>query len=872
MRVGYRWLLKTAGLRPDEAPLAEVARRLTMAGLEVEGVTDLGAGHGKIVTARILTRERHPNADKLSLCDVDAGGGTTYRIVCGANNMGPGDLVPLALPGAELPGGVKIREGKIRGEASQGMMCGAREMGWSDDADGLLILPPDGPPSGPSDGPPDADGGDGLYGLGEPFDALIELKVTPNHPDCLAMRGLARELRAGLGLPPLTDTAPAVEEAGAPAAIAVKVRLDEPGRCPRYTGRVIRGVTVGPGPVWLTRAVESAGLRAINNVVDVTNYIMLLHGQPLHAFDLARVEGGEVIIRTASTGEKATLLDGTEATLTADDLLIADAAKAIAVAGVMGCANSEITATTVDVFVECAAFAPTGVRRTARRLGKITDSSTRFERGIDVGTLDEVLDRATAMIVRVAGGAAAPGRLEAGPGVEPTPAIDLDCGRVRTLLGMAGADGTAELTDREIRGALVALEFVVEAADAGNPALLRVGVPGWRPDVAREDDLLEEVARVVGYDRIPETLPRLESRPSDRPAARRHADTTRDLMVRLGLLEASTYGFVAEAWLATLGYEEARDGWIRVRNPLSAEFGVMRPSLVPGLLAAALANQNHGTNDVRLFEVGQVFRARAGEAAAGPACSGAAAIADLRLAPVEETAAFAALISGPATEATWRGAAKPADFFDGKALAEGLLGAFGVEPGSAEYRPVTESDLAGPGGADLRLLHPGKSAIACMPAGAGGSESPRVLLAVGELHPAVRQALGLKRAVQMVFGRLDALGAASGGARRPVRAVPEFPSMTRDLALVASNETPASEIAAVIVRRAKSLLAGLRLFDMYEDDRLRAEGRRSLAYQLRFEAADRTLTDDEVNQCLEKILADLKAKLGVELRAAAVVG
>lgn len=858
MRVSYRWLLRALGMEAKDLPLAEVVERLTMAGIEVEAVLDLGAGSGRVIAARILERVPHPNADKLGLCQVDAGGPEPLKIVCGAPNADPGSLVPLAAIGASLPNGMTIERRKVRGEVSEGMMCSARELGWSEEAAGLLILPPEGEEGS-------------LYRKGEPFDALLDIKITPNRPDCLSVRGLVRELRASilsnrsaaeagtpLSAPQVALCQPPLDESGPAASELVQVRLDAPDACPRYLGRVIRGVKVGPSPLWLRRAVESAGIRSISNIVDVTNYILVESGQPLHAFDLARVAQSTVVIRRASEGEKVVTLDGQEATLTADDLLIADPEKPIALAGIMGCGNSEISDETTDVFLECAWFAPAVIRRTSKRLAKSTDSSYRFERGVDWQALPELVDRAAALIAHVGGGTVAPGVLTAGPGIEPQPPIALRVDRVSRLLGLP-------LSKEEVENALLALDFMIEPPfpsalselPAGDDSVvLQVRVPAFRPDITREADLIEEIARVVGYNRIPEELPRLQLRPSAAPREERTASRVRASLAGSGFLETTSYSFLAAEALERLGYPAAPGSRaVRLKNPLSAEYAVMRPSLVPGLLETLLYNQNHGNPDVRLFEIGKTFLAAEGEASR--------AGGDL---PVEEHIEFAALIAGSAGEPSWRAPARPADFYDMKGVAETLLADFGLREADVEFVRPDAEELAGA----CRVLHPGKSAVVRLAQGGKDAKKEKEgagakLFALGELHPAVRAELELKRTVYLLFGRVDALMPFLD--RLPaLREIPAFPPVTRDLALVADRTTPAAEIESVIARRAKSLLASLRLFDLYEGDRIPA-GKRSLAYQLRFAAPDRTLTDDEVNQVIEKILGDLKAKLDVELRA-----
>ena len=813
MQVSYRRLLHTLG---REIPLDELLDRLIMIGLEVESFTDLGMKSGKVVIARILEMEPHPNADSLVVAQVAANRETPYNIVCGAKNMGPGDRVPLALEGATLPNGITLKKSKIRGVASEGMMCSGDELGITDDHSGLILLPDD----------------DELYPIGAPFDALIDIKITPNRPDALSLMGLARDIAAVFELDPPAFPSTEVAESGAPASESAKVTVEAPDACPRYAGRVVRGVKVGPSPRWLARAVEMGGSRSINNIVDVTNYVLQEVGHPLHSFDLDLVAGGDVRVRRAQDGEGVITLDGQEVKLTAADLLIADPEKPIALAGIMGCGNTEIHDGTTNVFLECAYFTPAVIRATSKRLGKSTDSSYRFERGIDAHNLDAVVDFAARLTAEVSGGIVAPGRLVAGPGVPDFAAIELSLARVRAMLG-------TELSEAQATGALERLGFALEPA---GDAAWRVTPPSWRPDVEGEADLVEEIGRIVGYDRIPAQLPRLTSVGSAPSSEAAMADLVRRELASAGFFEAYNYSFLSAEALKRCGFETPEG--LALTNPLSAEYAQMRPSLIPGLLESVLHNQNHGNPDVALFEVGRVYEP-------------AAATEDARdRTGVHETMQFAAVMAGRGNGGNWRDAASVADYATVRGAAERLLARLKIGAVAARRLDAAAGDPAW----TASVFHPGKSAALTQ---AGGKET---LLFVGELHPRLKESLGLKRPCVLLTGVLDNLTAAYAQATAfKVRSVAVYPGVSRDLALVADRDTPAADIAAVIAARVKTMLTDLQLFDVYEGDRL-PEGRRSLAYTLTFGAADRTLTDVEVNKTIEKILADLKAKLGVELR------
>ncbi len=795
MIVSYRWLTSVLG---QELPIHQLIDRLTMSGLEIEALHDLGVVSGKILVARILEIAPHPNADQLVLCRVDAGRTEPLRIVCGAKNMKEGDLVPLAVEGAELPCGVTIKRSKIRGETSEGMMCSARELGWSEDASGLLILPPD-----------------WVYQVGQPFDALLDIKVTPNRADCLSVLGVARDLAAALSLSAPRLSPRSLKEGTQPASDFASVRIDAPDGCPRYTGRVIRGVTIGPSPLWLARAVESAGMRSINNVVDVTNYILAELGHPLHAFDLDLVHEGTIIVRYAHEGESVRTLDGQEHSLLPSDLLIADPEKPIALAGIMGCGNTEIHEGTRNVFLECAYFHPPVIRRTSKRLAKVTESSYRFERGTDWSALDAIVDRAAALITEVAGGEICVGRFDVGPGVQPPQPIELSLPRCIAHSGLS-------LTIEQAAKPLHDLGFMVEILDSQT---LRAVPPAIRHDVQREADLVEEIVRIVGYDNVPTVLPYVPSVASKPAPEDQLAAILRDVCVEHGLAEVMNYSFLSAEAIRRAGFD--LDVAVPLGNPLSAEYALLRPSLVPGLLETVLFNQNHQAPDVHLFEIGKVFH-RDATSETG----------------FTEHWQFAAVLSGSEMARSWRSGPRPADFFDGKSLAVAILSRLCVD--DVEAQPL----------ADSPYLHPGKSAVL--------SRNGTPLLIVGQLHPRIRVACELKREPIFVIADFEPLLTLLENVPK-YRDIPAFPVVARDLALVADRDVPASAIEDTIRKRAKSLLASCLLFDVYEGERIPA-GKRSLAYQLRFSAPDRTLTDEEVNQLVQKIVSDLKAKLGVELR------
>lgn len=622
MKISLEWLADYVEL-PESADA--LAAALTDGGTEVVGRVTRGNVPDKVVVAQILSSEQHPNADRLSVCQVDDGSGQPRQIVCGAKNYRVGDKVPLALPGAVLGPDFKIKSGKLRGVASEGMMCSAKELALADDAEGLLILP-----AGAAVGAPVSQ----LF----PPDTVLELEVTPNRPDLLGYRGVAREVAAltGLALKNSGDVPlpPAV------AASAEAVVIEDAG-CAFYSARILRGLRVGPSPAWLADRLTAAGLRPINNVVDVTNYVLLETGQPLHAFDLSKLSGG-IVVRSAREGEKLTGLDSTEFALRSRDLVIADARGPVAIAGVMGGAATGVGAETVDILLESAWFEPGRVRRTSRELGCSTDSSYRFERRVNPEGVLAASARAVELILQTAGGTADPEVLTAGVLPQDSSAIRLDYGHCRALLGL-------EISDGEIDSILTRLGLVKTAPD-------RWKTPSFRPDLTRPVDLIEEVIRVAGIGRVPS---RLRGFPAAATLADLRHDRAEVLRGRLrgqGFSEARTSHFVSADALARAGVDGLSA--VAIRNPLGAEQALLRPVLKAGLLAAMAHNLRHGADGVRLFELGRVF---SGEG-------------------VSERMALGLVVTGPVESPNWKRSAEEADFHDLKGVIAEVLGGVAFSP------------------------------------------------------------------------------------------------------------------------------------------------------------------------------------------------
>jgi phenylalanyl-tRNA synthetase beta chain len=804
MRISYKWLSEHVDLPPVE----ELAKRLTAVGLEVEAIERVGANLAGVVAARIVASEKHPNAEKLSVTRVDAGSGEPLQVVCGAKNYAVGDVVPLATVGTVLPSGTKIEKAKLRGIESSGMLCSAKELALDVDASGLLILPREVAPGTPI-----------AKALGLE-DVLLEVNVTPNRPDALSHVGIAREVAALTGgtvrLP-----RPRLAEGGGPAADAVRVRIEAPEKCHRYAARVVEGVRIGPSPAWLARRLEACGVRAISNVVDATNYVLLELGHPLHAFDLDKVAGHEIVVRTARPGERLTTLDGKERALVEDDLLIADRDRGSALAGVMGGAVSEISGATSRVLIESAWFEPSGIRRTSKRHGLKSEASYRFERGADPGMVVPALDRCAALVAELAGGTVRGGVVDAHPRPHRAVEVPLRWARPARLLGMPVARDDA-------RRILVALGFEERASDAEGATF---AVPSWRQDVAIEEDLVEEIVRTMGYDAIPETLPRLASNTPALPPEAEALLRVREALEAAGFSEAVNFSFVAPKELEPLRRPvrtpRGEAPGVPLRNAISAELSVMRTSLLPSLLKNAAANLRQHVDDVRLYEIARAYDARRGEGDA----------------PALEEPRLAGVLLGRRTAPGWAEGGEKVDFYDGKAAVERVLSALGIVSGrwAAEAASWAHPRFA----AALR---------------AGGE----ILGHVGELHPRVAAAFELPGGVLAFELDLAALLRQARLVPR-YREIPRLPAVLRDLAVVVDDAVQAAQVIASV--KGEPLVEEALLFDVYSGAPL-AAGKKNLALALRYRAAGRTLTDGEVDAAHARIVEGLRRdpEIRAELR------
>jgi phenylalanyl-tRNA synthetase beta chain len=802
MKFSENWLRSLVDIRADSATLA---RRLTMSGLEVAEAAPIGGALDGVVVARIIACEPHPDADKLRVCRVDTGKGEA-QIVCGAPNARAGLVAPLATIGATLPNGITIKAAKLRGVESRGMLCSARELGIDADASGLLELSGDAPVGTPL-----------AEYLGLP-DVAIEVELTPNRGDCLGMVGLADEAAAEFGARAKAFDAPALKPV---IAAPREIRLEAGADCPRYLGRAIHGIDMAAQtPVWMAQRLRVAGVKPINAVVDVSNYVMLETGQPMHAFDEAKLEGA-VVVRRAHDGEALKLLDESDARLDAGFLLIADQRKPLAVAGVMGGFDSRVTDQTRDVFLEAAHFNPATIMGRARKLGLATDAAHRFERGVDPELPRAAIERATALLIDIAGGQ--PGQV-----IEATlpehlprrPVVTLRRARVARVLGIT-------LDDAEIERILTALGMRVEAQADG----WRVTPPSRRFDIEREEDLVEEVARIHGYDAIPASLPAgAPPAPQDDESVVSASAVAAALAAR-GYHEAICYAFVDPRLLETWQLDARA---IPLANPLSADLAVMRTSLLPGLAEALKRNRNRQQARVRLFESGVVF-ARP-EASGGGRGTGAAEAAPL------ETVMLAAAACGSARAEQWGEPKRALDFFDIKGDLEALL----ALSGNPEAWSFDTRDLP-------PWLHPGRSARVLRGGLAVG--------VVGALHPALQRQLDLPETCVFEV-EFEALR------ERPIpeaRALPHFPWIRRDIAVEVAESVEWAQVARAVRSGLPTMVNEPVLFDCFRGPGL-SEGRKSLAIGLILQDSSRTLTDQDADRSVAEVVKLLESEFGARLR------
>ncbi len=799
MRISLEWLAEFVELDTDDPDLPErLANGLLLAGLEVEALERPRAALEGLVVGEVVSVASHPNADKLRVCQV-SDGARERPVVCGAPNVEAGARVVLATPGVRMPEGMKIEVARIRGERSEGMLCSERELGLGTDHSGIMILEEAAAP-----------GSDAAQLLGL-RDVIFDISITPNRADCLSVLGVAREAAALLGAALRPPDIPLRESADARVDALCAVEIHDPDKCPRYAARVVLGVEIGASPLWMQRRLRAAGMRPINNVVDVTNYVMLSLGQPLHAFDLHRLAEHRIIVRRWAESDGAfTTLDGRERAMDTEDLMICDAEGPVAIGGVMGGLDSEVSDDTRDILLESAYFAPETIRRTRRRLGMSTEASYRFERGVDPSGTVRAADAAAELMRQTAGGVVARGAVDAHPAPIAPKRVSVRVERASKVLGVP-------LDASRVRESLASLGLDVCEADEG---VLDVEVPTFRPDVEREIDLIEEIGRRVGYENIPATLP-ASANPAARPAPARVLELeARRTMLAGGFSEAVNFSFLSGDALRRMGWRA--EEMVALRNPLSGEMDVLRTTLRAGLLANAAHNLSRGVGEVRLFEVGRVFHPAPGEALP------------------RQVPHLAGIAVGRA-----RGEAQPEILFDLKGVVERFLDALRVR--GVRFAP---SDAA-PGwdGSALARVLAGEATL-----GHIGLVSPEALDAwdIGAEVAAFELSLAALTEVEP--------------ASRLMTPLPKYPASLRDLAMVVDAERTNGEVEALIRQAGGEWLESARLFDVYEDAALQEAGEKSLAYSLVFRHPEATLTDEQVGEAFEGIVALLGERLGARLR------
>ena len=800
MKVPLSWLKQYVDV---DLPAQDLAHRLTMAGIEVGEVEVIG-GWSEVFVGHVTGVRPHPNADRLRLCVVSTGS-EDLEVVCGAPNVAVGQNICFAKVGANIYNTHTERHevleaAKIRGVESQGMICSAVELGLGDDHSGIIELPEDAPVGALLDD----------Y-LG---DTVLDLELTPNRLDCLSVLGVAHEVAALTGKT-VKEPETNYKEAGAPITEQIDISVGSPELCRRYTASLLQGVKIGPSPQWLQDRLTRAGLRPINNVVDVTNFVMLEYNQPLHSFDYDLIKDATVIVRRARPDEMLTTLDGVERKLTVENLVIADANDAIGIGGVIGGANSEISVNTVNVLLESATFDGTNNRETAQTLGLRTEATLRFEKGLRPELAPIALRRATGLIQEVAGGTVAPGIVDvlSDEGAD-APVVPLTGEKIRRMLGM-------EVDQKRVQETLDALGFTWESAGEFE---LKVTVPYWRNDVNIEEDLVEEVVRTIGYDSVPTTM-LSSSIPFQQPVpVMGLRDQIKDLLASEGIQEVINYPLVTLQQLEQVEQLDPANLPMRVTNPMSADREYLRTTLRASLLATLAANQGHGAGPFRLFEAGRVFWPREGDLP-------------------DERETVAGVLAGLRHEPSWLEDDSLLDFYDAKGVVELVLNRLGV---SATYEP-----------SDDPSFHPGRCAVIKV--------ADAVIGVVGEVHPVVMDRLGLESPQVAAFELyLGPILAALPDGQQQFEPLPRYPSATRDLALVMPTDVDAGQVTRLILRHRGVDRADL--FDIYAGENI-AEGTKSLAFHVYFQARDRTLTNEEVNRSLDGLLRILERELKVTLRA-----
>jgi len=803
MLVSYKWLQEYVDLTGVSAK--ELAEKITKSGIEVEGVEVLNEGIKGVVVGYVLEREQHPNADKLNKCLVDIGEGDPVQIICGAPNVAKGQKVAVAKVGARLPGGIKIKRAKLRGEESNGMICSLQELGiegkliQKEYSEGIFVFPAD-----------TEVGLDALELLGRD-DQILELSLTPNRADCLSMLGVAYEVAAILGREvklPETNQEPAPENAADYIKITVEAKEDNP----LYSAKVIKNVKIGPSPLWMQARLMNAGIRPHNNVVDITNYILLEYGQPLHAFDYDRLGSKEILVRRAKDGEKFVTLDDVERTLTSDHLVITNGSEPVALAGVMGGANSEVTSDTTNVLLESAYFNGLTIRKASKDHGLRSEASARYEKGVDPNRVRPAGERAAYLMAKYAGGEVLSGASEVDNlTIEPA-VVSITLEKINRVLG-------TDLDMNDVKEIFDRLQFA-SSVDGGT---ITVTAPTRRGDIQIEEDLLEEVARLFGYDNIPKTLPIGSTTPGKLTEYQQKRRVVRSYLEGAGIYQAVTYSLTSEEKAGQFALKH-RD-FIRLAMPMSEDRSVLRLSLIPHLLDVLKYNTARQNDSLAVYETSNVFLSK-GE----------------NVQPEEEEH-LAAAMTGLWHEHSWQGEKKPVDFFVLKGVVEGLFAKLGL----TDRIEFVQAQVAG--------MHPGRTAEIRL--------NGETIGFVGQVHPSVQKELDLKDTYVFEIS----LKAVLQQELAPLhyQPIPRFPSITRDIALVVNKETVSGTLKGIILEAGAPLLKEATVFDLYEGDKME-DGKKSIAFSLKYLDPERTLTDDEVTEVHERVLAALAEQAGAVLR------
>ncbi|QGQ97986.1 phenylalanine--tRNA ligase subunit beta [Paenibacillus psychroresistens] len=818
MKVSYQWLSEYVDLTGYTA--SELAEKLNRSGIEVDVVENRNKGVDSVVVGYVVSREKHPDADKLSVCTIDVGQSENLQIVCGAPNVTAGQKVPVALVGANLPDGLHIKRAKLRGVESQGMICSAKELGLNDRLlpkeiqEGILVLPPH------------TQVGASVLEVLAINDEVIELDLTPNRSDCLSMIGAAYEIAAILGrevkLPSvgLGSAEAGAAPSGTKAADRIRVSISAPEQCAHYSARLIEGVQAAPSPLWLQNRLMAAGVRPINNIVDVTNYVMLEYGQPLHAFDADALDNGSIDVRLARAGEVIVTLDDVERTLEPHMLLITDGTKPVAIAGVMGGASSQVTASTVRIVLESAKFAGSSVRKTSRQLGLRSESSLRFEKEVNAENVIAALDRAASLIAQLTGGRIAEGIVESVQTQAEPLQIELNLTKVNRYLGTA-------LSLETVQSILQRLHF--SFSQQGEEDVL-VHVPSRRGDITRDVDLIEEIARLYGYDHIPTTLMNGVTTPGSLTKEQSIRRILRQALTQNGLFEVINYTFTHPDQIQQFPGKYSASAPVALALPMSEERSTLRTSLIPHLLDTAVYNRNRSTSDIAIFEIGKVFLTAEKQLTKLP----------------EERLLLSILMTGNVKSKNWSSKSTKVDFYDLKGIFEKVSGYFGLEG--------IEFVASAPHG-----FHPGRTAEIIIQTPDGSIS----LGTLGQLHPDLQRAHDLDDTYIMEL-ELDTLSKYVSSTIQYI-SLPRYPAISRDIAVVVSTEIAVGKLQAKVKEIAGALLESIQVFDIFTGERL-GQGKKSVALSLVYRHAEHTLTDEEVVAVHSQVVEALEHSFAAELR------